>query len=94
MPWDAANISYSLCLIQVDLTLCVLEDDVRRRLQGRFRYRGTDYSMWVTDPAYEDRYLRKPHGDYQHGNCFITVSLGAWHTDGNAYKLIAAIMKP
>ena len=65
----------------------------KRRVQGRFQHKGTDYWLWVTDPSYEQEYLSKPNGRYPVGECFLTVSLGDLH-DGYAYKLIAAIFRP
>jgi hypothetical protein len=48
----------------------------KRRVQGRFKYGGEEYHLWVTDPVYERAFLAKPDGDYQVGQCFLTVSLG------------------
>jgi len=64
----------------------------KRRVQGSFRHDGTEYKLWVTDPAYERAYLAKPDGDYDIGECFLTVSLGEPY-NGACYKLIAAIIQ-
>ncbi len=63
----------------------------KRRVQGRFRHAESRYSLWVTDPVYERRYLAKLDGDYQIGECFLTVSLGE-PFGGAVYKLIASII--
>ena len=62
-----------------------------RRVQGRFKYAGNRYYLWVTDPVYERQYLAKLDGDYQIGECFFTVSLGEPY-GGACYKLIASII--
>ena len=68
--------------------------NLKRRVQGHFHYGGDDYSFWVTDLEYEQKYLEKPDGTYSVGDCFLTISLGEPHRDGYSYKLIAAIIEP
>ena len=83
----------SLRLIRVGkLILSVFYYYNRRRVQGRFRYDGTQYWLWVTDPQYERAYLAKPDGEYEIGESFLTVSLGEPYKDA-CYKLIAAIIE-
>ena len=65
--------------------------NAKRRVQGRFRYAGVEYWLWVTDPVYERRYLAKLDGDYQIGECYLTVSLGEPFGDA-CHKLIAAVI--
>ena len=62
----------------------------KRRVQARFSHAGIDYALWVTDPEYERQYLAKLDGDYDIGECYLTVSLGEPYR-GACYKLIAAI---
>ena len=89
----------SLRLIHVDwLSLDVFKPgeafgSSKRRVQGRFTHRGTNYGLWVTDPGYERQYLAKLDGTYRIGECFLTISLGEPH-EGWCYKLIAAIIAP
>ena len=64
---------------------------MKRRVQGRFSYAGNTYALWVTDPVYERQYLAKLDGDYQIGECFLTVSLGE-PFGGAVYKLIATVV--
>ncbi len=90
---DARSLKSSLCLLMVNLKVCVFDHYERRRVQGRFRHEGTDYWLWVTDPDYEQEYLQKADGNYRLDQCFVTVSLGGANEDGHAYKLIAAIVK-
>ncbi len=85
-------------LIAEEFTLSVFapgEDfgDDRRRLQGRFRHDGVNYWLWVTDPLYEDIYLKKPDGEYEIEECFVTVSVAKELYRGAHSKLIAAIIE-
>lgn len=95
----AETLTSSLVLIPVDrLTLVVFPPgqafgDAKRRVQARFRYAGTDYRIRVTDPVYERAFLAQPDGEYDLGECYLTVSLGEpW--EGYCYKLVAAIVEP
>ena len=98
IPLDVAgSVGDSLKLIHVDeLELSVFKPgeafgNMKRRVQGRFMYARNRYALWVTDPGYERRYLAKLDGDYQIGECFLTVSLGERY-DGACYKLIASVI--
>ncbi len=93
----ADSVHDSLKLVQVDaLQLSVFRPDeafgnTKRRVQGRFSHGGSRYCLWVTDPAYERKYLAKLDGTYAVGECFLTVSLGE-PFGGAVHKLIAAII--
>ena len=95
----AKSYDNSLRLIKVNgLKLFVFQPgkdfgNPKRRVQGGFRYRGTDYRLWVTDAEYERQYLQRNNGVYPFGECYLTVSLAEPY-EGNSYKLIAAIIKP
>ncbi|MBI4763059.1 MAG: hypothetical protein HY787_00435 [Deltaproteobacteria bacterium] len=95
---SAESIDNSLRFIWVDrLTLSVFRPgevfgNLKRRVQGRFRHEKAEYWLWVTDPRYERAYLAKPDGEYEIGECFITVSLGEPYNNA-CYKLIAAIIE-
>ena len=66
--------------------------DNTRKVQACFTREGIYYALLVTDPQIEREYLGKPDGEYQFGDSFMTISLGAEHTDGFCYKLGAGIM--
>ena len=89
------QVDSSLVLIKVDdLELSVYQDYRNYRLvRGTFWYEGANYTLSVTDPNYYQEYRSKPEGNYRVGSCFLTVSLGGLF-GGDAYKLIAAIIKP
>ena len=94
----ADGLDSSLRLVHVDrATLSVFKPgeafgNPKRRVQGKFRHHGTEYQLWVTDPQHERTFLRKPDGDYELGESYLTVSLGEPHNDA-CYKLIAAIIE-
>ncbi len=95
---EANGLDSSLRLIRVDrLELVVLQPgrdfgNYQRRVQGRFTYSDADYWLRVTDPIYERRYLKRPDGNYEIDECYLTVSLGELY-QGYSYKLIAAIIE-
>lgn len=62
-----------------------------RRVQGKFRYNDVYYRMWVTDPRIETAYSRKPDGEYNVHDCFLTVSLSE-PLLGFCYKLVAGVI--
>ena len=95
---DANDFRNSLYLIRVDsLQLRVFAPGAdfgndKKRVQGRFPYNGTEYSLRVTDHDYEYEYVQQPVGLYAIGQCFLTISLGEPY-EGYAYKLIAAVIE-
>jgi hypothetical protein len=95
---QAAQLQTSLRLIHVNelsLEVCApgaAFGNSKRRVQGRFKYAGTHYHLWVTDPVYERRYLAQANGRYEIGECCLTISLGEPH-EGFCYKLIAAVVE-
>ncbi len=88
----------SLRLICVDaLTLAVFAPgeafgNAKRRVQGQFVHAGQRYSLWITDPRCERKYLARSDGRYQLGRCCLTISLGERYKDA-CYKLIAAVIE-
>ena len=94
----AAGQPNSLVLLKAqDLTVSVHTEGAafgnpRRRVRASFKHNGTDYILAVTDPLAEREFLAKPNGTYSIENAYLCVSLGEAHTDGNCYKLVAAII--
>lgn len=64
----------------------------KRRVQARFWFAGNKYALWVTDPHIERVYLAKEDGDYEFGDCYLTISLGEPYDD-YCYKLVAALLE-
>lgn len=87
---------YLLHLGRLKLRIVVPGEDfgrLQRKVQADFVHHGTGYRLWVTDPVIETAYRAKADGDYDVGECFITVSLGEPH-EGYCYKLVAAVITP
>ena len=93
----AASVLDSLRLVHLDrLNLVVCRPgeafgNNKRRVQGRFSHAGKEYALWVTDPRFERKYLAKLDGNYEIGECYLTISLGEPY-QGACYKLIATII--
>lgn len=94
VPYEDAKYERdSLRLIRVDrLKISVFDHYERRRVQGQFRYNGTEYKLWITDVQYEDEYKDKNLGNYLIGEGYLTISLAGKYEDGRCYKLIAGII--
>lgn len=99
VPEDvAAGHDTSLRLVKVeDLTVIVSEPSRPSAnfpiLRGRFSHCDETYCFRITDPVSETGSVNLPYGEYAVGERYLTVSLGE-PFEGNAYKLIAAIIRP
>ena len=99
VPADvAAAHNTSLRLVKVsDLTVIVSEPSRPSAnypiLRGRFTYCGDTYCLRITDPVSENGSVNFPYREYPVGERYLTISLGEAF-EGNAYKLIAAIIRP
>jgi hypothetical protein len=95
---EATQLGDSLRLIHVEsVLLSVFAPSAafgnnKRRVQAKFSFQGTPYSLWVTDPVYELHYLAGCDGLYQIGESLLTISLGE-PFNGECYKLVAAIIQ-
>ena len=95
---EATNETSSLKLIHVDkLRLRVYAPgaafgDSKRRVQGQFRFGNNYYALRITDPDIERAYLKCEDGNYNLGECYLTISLGEPYKS-YCYKLIAAVME-
>ncbi len=96
---DAEALRNSVRLIRVARAVMrVTENQNRRRLRLFFRHAGGEYGLRPTDPEYEDRYLSREVGEYEIGECYLTISLGEPFAAFEGapiyvYKLIAAIIE-
>ncbi len=93
---QASQLDSSLRLIRVcDLRISVVDSEGRRkrRVDGEFRFAQVDYRLSITDPVLQDRFSGHAAGDYDLGECLLTVSLGEPYKDGFCYKLIAGIIE-
>lgn len=67
----------------------------KRRVQACFQYHGVRYSLWVTDPLIERRYISRDVS-VELGECLMAISVSEPHdTNGksNCYKLVASIIE-
>ncbi|MBW6486422.1 MAG: RecQ family ATP-dependent DNA helicase [Syntrophobacterales bacterium] len=85
----------SLYLIKPDFFTLLVADDLfaRKKVRARFSYRGTTYTLSVTDPVIEKTYLMKQRGEYPLSDqeIYLTISMGE-PFNGYCYKLIAAVI--
>lgn len=63
-------------------------------VRASFGYGGHEYKLDVTDPEFERACLAKGAGEYHLKSVVACVSLAELHTDGYAYKIVAAIITP
>jgi hypothetical protein len=99
VPMDqAATLESSLKLVHVDqMTFSVFKPgeafgNLKRRVQGCFRFARNRYALWVTDPTIERAFLAREDGDYSLGESYLTISLGEPFND-RCYKLVAAVIR-
>lgn len=91
-------ITHSLRLAHIDnLIISVIlsypgTEYERVKVRAKFQHCSIQYNLSVTDPIYENHYLKMDVGDYDIGECFLTISIGEPMDDGNRYLLVAAIM--
>ncbi|MSQ15141.1 MAG: hypothetical protein EXR50_04680 [Dehalococcoidia bacterium] len=96
---NAVGVNCSLYLLYIDnMRLEIVAPgtdfgDPRPRVQGIFTYRGSDYSIRVTDPLIEEQYLYGSNEEFMIGECYATISLGEPY-EGYCYKYVAAIITP
>ena len=88
----ARTLTSSLRLIRVsDLQIEVVHAK-HDRVDGTFDFSGKRFRLSVTDPVYEREYYNRPEGQYELGECLLTISLGEPFA-GFCYKLIAGIIE-
>lgn len=100
VPQDRLDaIEHSLVLIRPDeLRIQVATEgggryESRRRVRARFRLGDQQYTLSVTDPPVERRFLAGDDGTFRVEEAIMCVSLGEIFHD-YAYKLVAAILTP
>jgi hypothetical protein len=98
----AENLRSSICLIRVDaIDIHVFAPGAdfgnpKKRVQGRFKFNGVNYWLWITDPYMERKYLQGEPRVEKLGECLLTVSLSEPHEKSPGvsyqYKLIASVL--
>ena len=65
----------------------------KRRVRASFSFDRLSYRLMVTDPVIERKYFAGHDGSFPVENAILCVSLGELF-QGNAYKLVAAVITP
>lgn len=99
---DLSNFDHSITLVQVQEPTVVVSTNPwsrRTEVRLRFRYRGVQHELKITDPRYHDAYVDQGTGEYAlHPQTIATVSLAEpWAPPGGevySYKVVAAILEP
>lgn len=92
-PASAVDVNDSLRLLQpADLRVYVENGWNGRELNGEFTFNGSSYKLRITDPTFIGAWAQVAHGTYPIADVYITVSVTEPFTDGNHYKVIAAII--
>jgi len=90
-----AQIRSSLAFIQPERAELIVEEgpQLLKRLRTRFFYKGQEYSLPVTDPVMENRYLDHDIGRYpiEEAPVYFTISIGEPY-EGFCYKLVAGVV--
>ena len=67
----------------------------KRQVRASFSFNNQEYGLKVTDPDFEEKYLKMDDGDYEIGECYVTISLaGPMKGNRRHFKLVAAIIEP
>lgn len=63
--------------------------------RGKFKYKGTDYCLNITDPLVTAAFKASDEGEYALANVYLCISLTEpWEKDNNrCHKLVAAVFK-
>lgn len=99
IPTELADktLTSSLLLIRPDTFSIIVDEGSKalKKVRGKFSYKNKNYSLTVTDPVIENRYLDKKTDEYvlTEKEIYLTVSIGE-PFEGFCYKLIAAVIEP
>ena len=70
-------------------------DEFPRKTRARFRYRGVEYGLKVTDPVAEQAFQLRGDGEYPLQDVYLCVSLTEpYERDGRCYKIVAGVISP
>lgn len=97
-PEQAATQPNSLVLIKkkhflVEVGSNTWNGRTKRKYRGKFEYKGTHYSLSLTDPIARTAFASKPEGDYAVDDLYLCISLTeTYEDDGRCHKLVAAVI--
>ena len=96
-PHEAARFDYSLVLIKrkelvVEVDTSTWDGRTKKTYRGKFKYKGVNYSLKITDPVARAALKPKEVGEYALNDVYLCSSLTEkYKEDGRCHKLIAAI---
>jgi len=96
-PKEAARFDYSLVLIKrkqllVEVDTSTWDGRTKKTYRGKFKYKGIDYSLKITDPVAIEAFKPKEVGEYIVDDVYLCISLTEkYKGDGRCHKLVAAI---
>jgi len=97
---EATTLQSSLVLIKkskfiVEIGSKTWNERTTRTHRGKFKYKGIDYSLNLTDPVAIAAFAAKSNGDYELNEVYLCLSLTEpWEKDNNrCHKLVAAVIK-
>ena len=99
-PQEAATQPNSLVLIKqkhfvVEVGSSTWNGRTTKKYRGKFDYKGTHYSLSLTDPIARTAFASKPEGDYAVDDVYLCISLTeTYEDDGRCHKLVAAVITP
>ena len=88
----ARTLTSSLRLIRVSQLQIEVAHASHGRVDGTFDFSGERLRLSVTDPIYEREYYNRREGQYELGECLLTLSLSEPFA-GFCYKLIAGVIE-
>lgn len=92
-PMSAVGVNDSLRLLHpTNLRVHVENGWNGRELNGEFTFNASSYKLRITDTSFIGAWAQVAHGIYPIADAYITVSVTEPFTDGNHYKVIAAII--
>jgi hypothetical protein len=96
-PQEIANFDFSLALVKreklvVEVDTSTWDGKTKKTSRAKFRYKGVDYSLKITDPRANAAFKQKEVGEYILNDVFLCISLTEKYAgDGRCHKLVAAI---
>jgi len=92
---EAARVRESLFLIRPEQFVIEVRRDARTKrkgYRGKFKYKGTQYNLSMTDPVVRGVFVAKAEGEYAVDAAYVCVSLTEPFRDRRCYKLVASVI--
>jgi putative nucleic acid modification protein with dual OB domain len=94
----ASSLQTSLLFLSVSEIVLQVRNETsfsgtKKKVRAEFSCNTQNYRLAVTDPIFENAFLRRPIGDYAIGESYMCLSLGEPYGT-YCYKLVASIVTP